>query len=99
MELSAIFGWTATVLFSICYIPQMIKTHQTKTVEGLSFLLLFISLIANIVALIYALLIHQNPLQIKYGLALIFLTATMVVYVKIWRTESKTKEVIPLNNE
>jgi len=31
-----IFGWMATFLFLVCYIPQMIKTYNTKTVSGLN---------------------------------------------------------------
>ncbi|MDP3710180.1 MAG: PQ-loop repeat-containing protein, partial [bacterium] len=73
MDLTSVLGWTATILFTICYVPQIIKNHKTKTVEGLSFLLLFISFIANIVALWYATLIRQLPLQTKYILALTFL--------------------------
>jgi len=64
MSAADILGWTATMLFTVCYIPQIIKTYKTKTVEGLSFRLLFISVIANIVALWYAILIKQPPLQI-----------------------------------
>ena len=33
MELSQILGWIATFLFTICYIPQIIKTYKTKTKE------------------------------------------------------------------
>jgi len=95
MELSSVLGWTATILFSICYIPQILKTYQTKTVEGLSFLLLFISLIANIIALVYAFLIHQTPLEAKYILALLFLIATIALYIKTWRTEQKEEGSSP----
>jgi uncharacterized protein with PQ loop repeat len=73
LQLVDILGWTATTLFTICYIPQMIKTYKTKTIDGLSFRLLFISFVANIVALCYATLIKQWPLQVKYILAMVFL--------------------------
>ncbi|MDP3710148.1 MAG: PQ-loop domain-containing transporter, partial [bacterium] len=63
--------------------------HKTKTVEGLSFLLLFISFIANIVALWYATLIRQLPLQTKYILALTFLGITIATYIKVWRIQQK----------
>ena len=84
MSNSDILGWTATVLFTACYIPQIIKTRKTKTVEGLSFLLLFISFIANIIAFCYATLIHQRPLQVKYILALLFLAICLYLYIKIF---------------
>lgn len=87
MELTSILGWTATILFTICYIPQMMKTYKSQTVEGLSFLLLFVSFIANIIALVYATLIKQKPLQVKYFLGIIFLAITIGIYVKTWKRQ------------
>ena len=92
MELSAILGWTATALFTFCYVPQIIKTSKTQTVDGLSFWLLFISFIANIVALWYATLISQPPLQIKYIGALIFLAICIYLYWKVAK-KNPTKSV------
>ncbi len=89
MNTATILGWTATTLFTVCYIPQIVKTWKTKTVEGLSFLLLAISFIANIIALIYATLINQKPLQTKYALALIFLALTIGVYLKVYLKNKK----------
>lgn len=84
MELATTLGWIATILFTICYIPQIIKTQKTKTIEGLSFLLLFIQFVGNIVALWYATLINQAPLQVKYVLALVFLSVCLYLYWKIY---------------
>ncbi len=84
MELADVLGWTATTLFTVCYIPQILKTHRTRTVEGLSFRLLFISFVANIVAFCYATLIQQRPLQVKYVLALLFLSVCLYLYVKVY---------------
>ena len=83
-NLAQFLGWAATVLFTICYIPQMIKTYKTKTIDGLSFRLLLISFIANIVALWYAILIEQPPLQIKYILAMLFLGGCIYLYLKVY---------------
>lgn len=80
--LANILGWIATTLFTICYIPQIIKTIKEKTTKGLSFWLLGIQFIANIIALIYATLIHQAPLQIKYILALLFLLLCILIYFR-----------------
>lgn len=85
MDLTFILGWTATTLFTICYIPQIIKTYKTKTVEGLSFWLLAIQFMGNVVALCYATLIHQAPLQTKYILALVFLSICLAVYIRVYR--------------
>jgi len=83
MQLAGTLGWTATILFTICYIPQIFKTYRTKTVDGLSFRLLFISFLANIIALWYATLIEQPPLQIKYVLAIVFVGACIYLYLRV----------------
>ena len=93
MELANILGWTATTLFTLCYVPQILKTHKTGTIEGLSFLLLAISFIANIIALCYATLIHQRPLQVKYTLALVFLAATLSIYLRVYMKTKRQKTI------
>lgn len=83
MNLATILGWTATTLFTVCYIPQLIKTLKTKTVSGLSMWLLIISLVANVIALKYAFLIQQKPLEIKYTLGIIFTAICLAAYWKV----------------
>ena len=87
MYMEQFLGWLATILFVVCYIPQIIKTCRTKTVAGLIFWLLFISFIANIVALVYAIMIKQNPLIVKYVLGIIFLVLCIYAYSKIYCRE------------
>lgn len=91
MELSQVLGWTATFLFTVCFIPQIILTLKTKTVDGLSFWLLFLQFIANIVALCYATLIVQPPLQIKYVLAMLFLGVTIAVYIQVYLYQKRKR--------
>jgi len=55
-------GWIATFLFSVMLIPQIIKTIKSKDTKGVSLLLFIIYLIANVIALIYAVMIAQPPL-------------------------------------
>jgi len=90
MDLTALLGWTATFLFTICYIPQIIKTAKTKTVEGLSFGLLVIQFVANIIALWYATRITQAPLQIKYALGLVFLAICIALYLRVLQHNKHT---------
>ena len=80
MDFAQILGWTATFLFSIMVIPQMIKTIKSKDTKGVSLLLFMIFLVANIIALIYAFMISQPPLIIKYILAIM----TTVAYIAIF---------------
>ena len=80
MDIAQILGWIATFLFSIMIIPQMIKTIKSKDTSGVSLLLFIIFLIANIIALIYAIMISQPPLVIKYIIAII----TTIAYIAIF---------------
>jgi len=80
MPIESVLGWTATILFTVCYVPQIIKTIKSESIEGLSFLLLFISFVANIIAFVYATMIEQPPLQFKYAAGLVFLSICMYLY-------------------
>lgn len=48
------FGWSYTVCFAICYIPQLVKSFITKKVDDVSLSLFVLSLFGYICALIYA---------------------------------------------
>ena len=80
MEIAQILGWIATFLFSIMIIPQMIKTIKSRDTSGVSLLLFIIFLVANIIALIYAIMISQPPLIIKYIIAIV----TTIAYIAIF---------------
>ncbi len=88
MELAQILGWIATFLFSIMVIPQIIKTIKSKDTSGVSLLLFVIFLLANMIALIYAVLISQPPLIIKYVIAII----TTIIYIGIFLYYYKRKK-------
>ena len=91
LDLAQSLGWLATFLFTICFIPQIVKTLKTKTVDGLSLTLFIIQFIGNIVALWYATLIGQRPLQIKYALAIVLLAVVIFVYIRV-ATKNKSKK-------
>ncbi len=94
MDLAQILGWIATILFSIMLIPQIIKTIKSKDTNGVSLLLFVIYLVANIVALFYALLIDQTPLLIKYSIGI----ATTIVYIGLflfyYKREQNNKSIV-----
>ena len=73
-------GWTQMILFSSITIPQIIKTIITKKVDGVSILVYYILIIANIVALWYAILINQHPLIAKYIVGILIGSIYLFVY-------------------
>lgn len=46
-------GWIYTLCFAICYIPQIIKSIKTKSVNDVSISLFILSFIGYICALVY----------------------------------------------
>lgn len=91
LEISQILGWTATIMFSLMLLPQIIKTIKTKSTEGVSISLFFIYLIANIIAIIYAFLINQPPLIIKYYIAIISAMIYITIYAFYFIKNNKLK--------
>ncbi|HLC50085.1 MAG TPA: PQ-loop repeat-containing protein [Candidatus Nanoarchaeia archaeon] len=88
MDLAQTLGWIATFLFSVMIIPQIIKTLKMKDTSGVSLLLFIIYLVANAVALTYALMINQMPLIVKYVIAII----TTIFYIGIFFYFRKPKK-------
>ena len=78
------------VIYRLRY-SQILKTAKTQTVDGLSFRLLSFSFMANIDALCYAIRIHQRPLQIKYALALVFLSVCIGLYARVYFQEEERR--------
>jgi MtN3 and saliva related transmembrane protein len=74
-------GWIATVLFLVMIIPQIITTYKTRTIKGVSLLLYVIFLTANIIALAYAILIHQWPLILKYFISILLAIFYIILFV------------------
>ena len=85
-----ILGWTATIIFSAMIIPQLIKTLKTKTTKGVSITLYVMYLIGNCVAICYATLIQQQPLQMKYSFALAITSIYIISFYSIKRKENVT---------
>ncbi len=87
-------GWIATALFSLAIIFQIEKTIRTKVTDGVSAMLFIINLVGNIVALIYATMIFQPPLQIKYIIGIIVSTIGIIVYLIYHKREKARRNGI-----
>ena len=78
--LAEYLGWTQMVLFSIITIPQIIKTGRTGVIDGISISVYYILILANLVALWYAVLINQDPLKVKYLIGIVIGSLYLIVY-------------------
>ena len=97
MEITQWLGGIATFLFSIMIIPQMIRTVKSKDASGVSLMMFIIFLIANIIALVYALLINQIPLIIKYIIALITTVTYLVLFGVYYQRKKKQWRYCKIN--
>jgi len=86
--IASILGWIATILFSLMLVPQIVKTIKLKTTKGVSIELFIVYFIANCIALVYALLIEQNPLILKYTIGLTTAIFYICIYMKIRGNET-----------
>lgn len=80
--LTKLTGWANMLLFSLVALPQIIKTIRTKKVEGVSISVYWIMLLANIDAGIYAFLINQPPLLVKYIFGFVSALIYLLVFYK-----------------
>ena len=76
-----ICGWLATVCFSLCGVPQAIKSIKEKHSNGVSWGLLILWLLGEIFATIYILPKRDLPLLVNYAFNTLFIV--IILYYKI----------------
>ena len=59
--------WITGACFSLCYIPQIIKSYKTKSVEDLSLSMWILCIIAYICGLIYFVVNWKLSMIFNYG--------------------------------
>lgn len=83
--MASVLGWIATILFSACYFPQIWKMVALRQVTGVSVAFFAMQFLANVIALIYATMIKQPPLQFKYVTGLVLSLVTVYYYFRYSR--------------
>lgn len=79
-----LIGYTAALLTTISFLPQVVRTIKTRLTRDLSFGMLFLLLVGNSVWLIYGLLSHQMPIIAANVVTLIFVI-TLFIYKTIYK--------------
>ena len=77
-----IIGYIAGILIAITMIPQLYVSLKTKSVEGVSLIMLIIFFISMVCWLIYGVLIKNYPLIIFNGLATIVSGIQLFIKIK-----------------
>ncbi|MDZ7969306.1 MULTISPECIES: SemiSWEET transporter [unclassified Nostoc] len=89
IDFTTILGLVAGVLTTLAYLPQLIKTWQSKSANDLSWSMLIILCVGIILWLIYGFSVHDIPLIAANIVTL--LIASVILVLKI-RYRSGTDE-------
>jgi MtN3 and saliva related transmembrane protein len=81
MDYITILGLVAASLSTLAFIPQVIKTWQTKSAKDLSFAMFFLMFTATALWLIYGLLMSALPIIVANATVLVLLA--IILYFKL----------------
>ena len=82
-----LFGFSAALLTTIAFLPQLYKTWQTKSAEDVSLIMLILFLTGLICWIIYGSKIHSTPILVANVVTFIFNFSILIL--KITYKESK----------
>jgi MtN3 and saliva related transmembrane protein len=75
-------GFVAAVLTTLCWLPQALKTLQTKDTSGLSLVTQSALTTGVVLWLIYGVLVGDGPLIFANAITLIFVTLILVMKLR-----------------
>ena len=81
MDQMTILGLAAGTLTTIAFIPQLMKTWQTKSAKDVSFLMLITFNIGIFLWLIYGIYLQALPIILANGITLVF--NLIILWLKI----------------
>ena len=83
-----LFGFSAALLTTIAFLPQLFKTWQTKSADDVSLIMLILFITGLIFWIIYGLKIHSIPILVANIITFIFNFSILILKI----TYSKTKK-------
>lgn len=82
MDKITLLGLVAAICTTISYLPQAIKTIQTKEVKNISLIMYSILTFGVLLWLIYGIFIKNTPVILANGITFIFVATTLVLVIK-----------------
>ena len=82
------FGFSAALLTTIAFLPQLYKTWKTKSADDVSLIMLVLFIIGLICWIIYGLKINSLPILVANIITFIFNFSILILKI----TYSKNKE-------
>ena len=83
-----LFGFSAALLTTIAFLPQLYKTWQTKSAEDVSLIMLILFITGLICWIIYGSEIHSTPIVVANVVTFIFNLSILILKI----TYTKRKE-------
>lgn len=78
-------GLISTACFTLSYLPQLIRTYRTRTVDGISLTYWTILVTGYVTGLGYILPMHNRLLTVTYGVGLVCALAMWIACVRFRR--------------
>ena len=76
-----LFGFSAALLTTIAFIPQLYKTWKTKSAEDVSLIMLILFITGLICWIIYGLKIHSIPILVANIITFIFNFSILILKI------------------
>ena len=76
-----LFGFSAALLTTIAFIPQLYKTWQTKSAEDVSLIMLILFITGLTFWIIYGLKIHSIPILVANIITFIFNFSILILKI------------------
>ena len=84
-----LLGYTAAVLTTISFVPQVILVYKTKDTDSISLSMFLIFSIGTFTWGLYGLLLKQLPILLANGITLVL--ALYILYMKVTEKSRKNK--------
>ncbi|RDH82646.1 MAG: hypothetical protein DIZ80_10220 [endosymbiont of Galathealinum brachiosum] len=79
MLLEEIFGWIASILTTLIFIPQIYKAFKTRLTNDISMLMIVLAVLGNAAWLVHASLTGNTPLIVCASL-IIIMSLVLIVF-------------------
>jgi len=79
MLIAEFFGWVASVLTTLIFIPQIVKAYKTRLTNDISMLMMVLAVLGNVAWLIHASLTNNMPLIVCASL-IIIMSIVLIIF-------------------
>lgn len=87
MPLEILFGWIASILTTLIFLPQLYKAFSTRMTKDISMLMLLLAVLGNATWLVHASLTRNTPLIVCA--TLIILMSIILILFKYQNEKSQ----------